>query len=184
MEQATWYRSLLRPSMPSRFLHDTSLSETQTHRVHSVHCRLNKFLWCVTDVRCRHWLQVLPGDVRVSAGSGTWWRPAQRQDVGSQRGNPLGAKLSVDEVQVCADDNYRRVWSTCLPQHIKNFSLNISPICQHNTRMLPDETWWNFRHRQNQMKAWITILSHITAEFLKLIAQKGLSNCLQHPVWQ
>lgn len=116
-----------------------TVRNTQTHKVRSVQLGLDRFLWCVTDVRCWNWLQVFPGNVRVSAGPGTWRCPAQCQDVGSESCNPFRAKLSVDEVQMCADDNYCRVWGTCLPYRIIKFKseTKISPKCKRNSQMIP-----------------------------------------------
>ena len=43
-------------------------------------------------------LQVFPGDVRVAGGSSPWRGSAQSKNVSSQRGQPLSAKLGVDEI--------------------------------------------------------------------------------------
>lgn len=56
-----------------------------------------------------HSLQVFPGDVGVAGGSGSGWRSTKSQDVGPQGGQPLRAKLRVDEIQVRPNHQHRRV---------------------------------------------------------------------------
>lgn len=64
-------------------------------------------------------LQMFPGDVGVSGGSGPRGGSAEGQDVGSKRGQPLGAKLGVDEIQMCSHNHHSRVGCSGLqgPQH-------------------------------------------------------------------
>lgn len=53
-----------------------------------------------------HSLEVFPGDVGVAGGSGAGGGSTESQDVGPQCGQPLRAKLSVDEIQVSPNDQH------------------------------------------------------------------------------
>lgn len=57
---------------------------------------------------------MFPGDVRVPGGSSARWGPAQSEDVRSEGGQSLGAKVGVDEVQVSAHNHHGRVGSSGL----------------------------------------------------------------------
>lgn len=53
---------------------------------------------------------MFPGDIRVAGGSGSRWWATKSQDVSPQRGQPLCAELSVDEIQMCPHNQHCRVW--------------------------------------------------------------------------
>lgn len=59
-------------------------------------------------------LQVFPGNVRVAGGSSPRWGSAKSQNISSQSCQSLGAKFSVNEIQMCSHNHHRRVWCSCL----------------------------------------------------------------------
>lgn len=59
-------------------------------------------------------LQMFPGDVRVAGGPGPRRGSAESKNMRSECGQSLGAKISVDEIQMRSHNHHCRVWRSGL----------------------------------------------------------------------
>lgn len=128
-------------------------------------------------------LQVFPGDVGVPGGSGPWRWAGQSQNISSERGQSLCAELSVDEVQMCPDNQHGRVRGSSLQDTTRGVKINLfmcslqRPLLDIQQGIFPQ----NKPVSCTSVRSWTTLITHLYVEQPCLQVGHGLLSQSQVP---